>query len=113
MPGVCGVSSTQTARIFCCHQDWKQRLALASKVLKHPVVSSVMVVRVMMVGENRVGVRPLWVTPCHVIRLLLGAEDIRSVSGYFNPADSGFTKTDNKYCNNKQFHLCIMQQKCS
>ncbi|KAG7241701.1 hypothetical protein INR49_025166 [Caranx melampygus] len=51
--------------------DWKQRLALASKVLKHPVVSSVMVVRVVVVGENRVGVRPLWTHCCNSAGLLL------------------------------------------
>lgn len=68
--------STQTALIFWCHQDWKRWLALASEVLKHPVVPGVMVVRVwvVVVGEDRVGVRPFWVTPCHVIGLLLKAQ---------------------------------------
>ena len=57
-------------------------MALASEVLKHAVVPGVMVVwvrvrvreRVVVVGEYRVGVRPLRVTPCHVVGLLLKAE---------------------------------------
>lgn len=76
--------STQTALIFWCHQGWKRWLALASEVLKHPVVSGVMVVRVrvrvVVVGEDRVGIRPLWVTPCHVIGLLTKAQQTSHVS---------------------------------
>lgn len=80
--------STQTALIFCCHQDRKQWLALASEVLKHPVVSGMVVVRMRMgvrmrdvvVGENRVSIGPLWVTPWHVIGLLLKAKQRGSVS---------------------------------
>lgn len=78
--------STQTALIFWCHQGWS---ALASEVLEHSVVSAVVAVRLrlgvgvrvgervrmrermVVVGEDRVGVRPLRVTPCCVIWLLL------------------------------------------
>lgn len=56
-------------------------MALASEVLKHTVVAGVMAVRVrvrvVVVGEDRVGVRPLRVTPCHVVGLLLKAKQTR------------------------------------
>lgn len=72
--------STQTALIFWCHQGWS---ALASEVLEHAVVSAVVAVRLrlrervrmrermVVVGKDRVGVRPLRMTPCCVIWLLL------------------------------------------
>ena len=85
--------STQTALIFWCHQDWKRWWALAGEVLKHAVVPGVMVVRVrdrvrvrvrvrmreVVVGEDGVGVRPLWVTPCHVVGLLLKEQQTRQL----------------------------------
>lgn len=79
MPEVCYWS--QHRRNFWCHQDW---LALASEVLKHAMMSGMMAVRgrvrVVVVGEDRVGVRSLWVTLCHVIGLLSKARQRRQLS---------------------------------
>lgn len=71
--------STQTALNICRHQGW---LALASEVLKHAMMSGMMAVRVrvVVVGEDRVGVRSLWVTLCHVVGLLSKARQRRQPS---------------------------------
>lgn len=49
----------------------KRWLDLACEVLKHPVVSRVMMV---VIGQHRVSVRPFWVTPRHGIGLLSKAQ---------------------------------------
>jgi len=59
-------------------------LVLASEVLKYPVVPGVVVGvwdRVVVVGEDRVGVRSLWVALGRVSRLLLKAQHTSTSHG--------------------------------